>query len=75
VVTAVKIRLVWLPVEVTAAEAILRKADGLAVLSVAGPFPNRGSGREVRLYLLTLLSPTGDSRALAASDADRRPRS
>jgi hypothetical protein len=61
-----KIRLMGLPVEVAAAETVLRTAPGLVVVSVDGPYPNRAASREVRVYvgaMLTAPLPATDGRA------------
>ena len=53
-----KIRITGLPAEVAAAVEVLTNADGLDVIEVSDPYPNRGDSRLVRVYLETQL-PAG----------------
>lgn len=72
--TGVKIRLMGLPMEVAAALTTIREAPGLAVVSVDGPYLNRGDSREVRVYMLALLSKPAADSATAGGNQDRQGR-
>lgn len=52
-----KIRITGLPAEVSAAVAVLTSTDGLDVIEVSDPYPNRGDSRLVRVYVETQLPP------------------
>ena len=45
------IRIMGLPAEITPVIQALTDADGLEVIQVSEPYPNRGDSRMVRVYL------------------------
>jgi hypothetical protein len=53
-----KIRITGLPAEITGAVQALTDADGLDVIQVSAPYPNRGDSRLVRVYIQAQL-PAG----------------
>ena len=52
-----KIRITGLPDEVHQAVEALTNADGLDVIEVSDPYPNRGDSRMVRVYIEAQLPP------------------
>ena len=55
-----KIRLIGLPEEVTAAAG--RLGQIFEVIEISDPYPCRGASRQVRVYAEVRPQPTGDSR-------------
>ncbi len=65
-----KIRLMGLPAEVTPIVTVLQQTEALDVIQVDGPYPNRGDGRMIRLYIEAQLR---DEICPYREDPDRWP--